>query len=92
LVDFDKLITLNPKEFEEERQRIISKYLDSLPSEVRTKCLALQYQLDIKRDELNILENLEYSFSCISENLENMLDQFSAIKNLVAAPNLRLVK
>jgi len=74
MFDFDKLSQLSndPVAFEKARWEIIKTYLESLPEQQRMAGLALQYQLDMKRETMTNQEFMAYCFQQISVNLHRM--------------------
>jgi len=74
MVDFDKLSQLSndPVAFEKERWNIIKAHLDTLSPQRRMSALALQYQLDMKRESMTSEEFYEHCLDQIDLNLKRI--------------------
>lgn len=74
--------------FESERNRIISEYLKSLPKERRAAAYAMQVEIDLARETMSSDELLVWMCRQAAERLENLSDQFQAIKHqLIPLPS-----
>lgn len=73
----------NSPEFEAERVRLIREAIDGAPEHLRKKLLAMQLQLDLVRESTTPEQFNQHLWFTISENLENLADQFQAITNAV---------
>lgn len=76
---FAYLDTLDADSFERERNKIIAAEILKAPPEHRIGLLAMQYQLDMRRDRMTREEFMSSLFVDITENLENLTDQFVAL-------------
>lgn len=80
-MDLSYLANLSSLEFELERCRIIGDFLDSVPDDLRGKILTTQIKIDEIRDAVSKDDFLQYLCGEMSESLENLVDQFVAIRN-----------
>lgn len=79
--DLSYLADLSETEFEIERCRLINEELNKVPKHLRTKLLEYQFVLDVRREKLSPTEFLTSLVSDMSENVENLSDQFVSIQN-----------
>jgi len=79
--DLSYLAKLSDEDFERERCKLIGTFLDSAPPELRKKLLTTQMKIDEVRDTKSRDELIQYLCREMSESLENLSDQFVAIRN-----------
>jgi hypothetical protein len=83
----ETLFGLTGDAFEAERNRIISEYIKSLPEgRERNMSYAKQLELDLKREMMQPDEFNRYLAAQITESLENLADQLTALKHLIDGP------
>ena len=87
--DLSYLGTLDETSFEAERCRLIANELLKVAPERRKKLVILQMELDQVRDKVSPEEFMRYCMARISENLENLGDQFGLLKSSLQPPAVR---
>ena len=87
--DLSYLGTLDETSFEAERCRLIANELLKVAPERRKKLVILQMELDQVRDKGSPEEFMRYCMARISENLENLGDQFGLLKSSLQPPAVR---
>jgi len=78
----ETLFGLEGAAFEAERRRLINAEIMKAGPERRAGLLLMQARLDKVRGQVSSLDFLQICFVQIRENLENVLDQCSAIEHL----------
>jgi hypothetical protein len=86
-VDHLRELAADEDAFERERNRIISEYLKSLPPERRMAAYATQIQVDLARETMSSDELLVWMCREAAEKLENLSDQFQAVRNRLVPPS-----
>lgn len=84
-MEFDYLDLLDETSFEAERCKLIKAEIEKSPPEHRKKLLVLQYRLDLIRVKSSPIEFMQRCMGLITEDLENMSDEFSMIAHLLGA-------
>lgn len=83
-MDLSYLANLSELEFEAERCRLIMAEIENAPTpELRKKGLLLQMEIDTRRDTMPRDQFIGSLLSQASENLENLSDQFVALKHTI---------
>lgn len=82
-MDLRYLAGLTQDEFESERRKIIANFIQSAPPERRVSLLRIQYELDAIREECSSEDFIRLCFSRITENLENISDQMTLMRNIL---------
>lgn len=85
-MDYSYLADLSHQDFERERCRLIGEALDAVPKERRVELHLYQFKLDAMRDKLSQEEFMIALAGEMIENMENLVDQFAAIKNTLSGP------
>lgn len=81
----DTLFGLSGQDFEDERARIISEYIGSLPEEERHKAAILQINIDLQRAKMPPEEFMKWITTELTESLENLGDQLQFLVNTTMA-------
>lgn len=80
-MDLTYLASLTPLQFETERCRLINEELSKLDPERRKAALVMQMRIDQERVGRTPQEHLTALGAEMQENLLNLSDQFTALRN-----------
>lgn len=86
MFNFDELATLaksDPQAFEARRQQLIADEILKAPADQQQKLLVLQRELDETRSRIGGERFLNYCWNRISDNLDDLDDQFRCIQTLI---------
>jgi hypothetical protein len=82
----ETLFGLTGDAFERERNRIISEFIKAQPEDRRKKVQLQQLNIDIKRHQMGDADFAKWLAAELTENLENLGDQMSALKSIIVGP------